>query len=59
MFLLDTSVLIRLRQPSILPRIEELDGAGLAELIAGSEVIGSIDPVSAPATEEILSSLRR
>jgi predicted nucleic acid-binding protein len=30
MFLLDTSVLIRLRDPSILPRIEELDRDGLA-----------------------------
>ncbi len=30
MLLLDTSVLTRLRQPSILRRIEELDGAGLA-----------------------------
>ena len=30
MFLLDTSVLTRLRAPSILQRIEELDGAGLA-----------------------------
>ena len=30
MFLLDTSVLTRLRAPSILRRIEELDGTGLA-----------------------------
>ena len=30
MFLLDTSVLTRLRNPSIHQRIEELDGAGLA-----------------------------
>lgn len=30
MFLLDTSVLTRLRTPSILQRIEELDAAGLA-----------------------------
>ena len=30
MFLLDTSVLTRLRSPSILRRIQELDGAGLA-----------------------------
>ena len=30
MFLLDTSVLTRLRSPSILQRIRELDGAGLA-----------------------------
>ena len=30
MFLLDTSVLTRLRAPSILRRIEELDAAGLA-----------------------------
>jgi predicted nucleic acid-binding protein len=30
MFLLDTSVLTRLRAPSIMRRVEELDGAGLA-----------------------------
>ena len=30
MFLLDTSVLTRLRSPSILQRIQELDGVGLA-----------------------------
>ena len=30
MFLLDTSVLTRLRAPSIVQRIEDLDGAGLA-----------------------------
>ena len=30
MFLLDTSVLTRLRAPSVLQRIEELDAAGLA-----------------------------
>lgn len=30
MFLLDTSVLTRLRAPTVLQRIEELDGAGLA-----------------------------
>jgi len=30
MYLLDTSVITRLREPSIVRRIEELDGAGLA-----------------------------
>jgi predicted nucleic acid-binding protein len=30
MFLLDTSILTRLRAPSVLKRIEELDAAGLA-----------------------------
>ncbi|MDJ0769645.1 MAG: PIN domain nuclease [Ilumatobacter sp.] len=30
MFLLDTSVLTRLREPTIVRRIEELDGSGLA-----------------------------
>ena len=30
MYLLDTSVITRLREPSIVRRIEELDGSGLA-----------------------------